>query len=90
MVNSCLATLCAVTEIHKSWIQKANSTIALTSCNLCVIAIVECKWTLFSQNSHTGLFVKVFVLSPVFEETIYCFRELLLWENGRKEIQFGI
>lgn len=34
--------------------------------------------------------MEVFVLSIVFEETIYCFRELLLWENGLKEIQFGI
>lgn len=36
------------------------------------------------------LFMEVFVLSIVFEETIYCFRELSLWENGLKEIQFGI
>lgn len=42
-------------------------------------------------ESALGVFLKeVFVLSIVLEEMIYCFRELLLWENGLGEIQFGI
>lgn len=34
-------------------------------------------------ESALGVFLKeIFVLSIVLEEMIYCFRELLLWENG--------
>lgn len=45
---------------------------------------------IFTKLALRALFVEVFVLSIVLEETIYCFRELSLWENGLKEIQFGI
>lgn len=45
---------------------------------------------IFTKLALRTLFVEVFVLSIVFEETIYCFRALSLWENGLKEIQFGI